>query len=275
MNITFFIQFLNKKNLSVFCHAYLYPVVVCFIFFTSCTTKNQLDLNDDVEVLRDKYGINHIYAKNQQDLFFMQGYLAAKDRLFQFEVWRRQATGTVAEIFGETELKRDIGTRLFKFRGDIKEELNHYHEDGYEIITAYTEGVNAYIQEMKNHPEKLPIEFELLDIQPEFWTPEVVISRHQGLLGNIDQELNIGRAVSRIGEDKVKELLWLHPKNPSLKLDKKITKEDLDQDILGLYNAYRTPVKFKKEYLQEHYQKKGALASSLSNKVEDLGMYLV
>ena len=49
----------------------------------------------------------------------MQGYLAAKDRLFQFEIWRRQATGTVAEIFGESELKRDIG-QLFKFRGNIK-----------------------------------------------------------------------------------------------------------------------------------------------------------
>ena len=245
-------------------------LVLILIFMCSCTSKSQLDLNDEVEVLRDKYGINHIYAKNQQDLFFMQGYLAAKDRLFQFEIWRRQATGTVAEIFGESELKRDIGTRLFKFRGDIKEELNHYHEDGYEIITAYTEGVNTYIQEMKNHPEELPVEFELLDIQPEFWTPEVVISRHQGLLGNIGQELNIGRAVSRIGEKKVKELLWLHPKDPSLKLDKKIRKEDLDRDILGLYNAYRTPVKYKKEYLQEKYQKKGALASLLPKKVEDL-----
>ena len=50
----------------------------------------------------------------------------------------------------------------------------------------------------------------------KLWTPEVVISRHQGLLGNINQELNIGRAVSRIGEIKVKELLWLHPKEPSL-----------------------------------------------------------
>ena len=62
-----------------------------------------------------------------------------------------------------------------------------------------------YIQEMKNHPEELPIEFELLDIQPEFWTPEVVISRHQGFLGTIGPELNIGRAVARIGEKKVKE----------------------------------------------------------------------
>ena len=85
------------------------------------------EITDVVEVLRDKWGINHIYAQNQYDLFFSQGYLAAKDRLFQFEIWRRQATGTVAEILGEDELERDLGARLFQFRGDIEKELNHYH----------------------------------------------------------------------------------------------------------------------------------------------------
>ena len=270
MNDTHFFRLLNKEGLIRMNHICLGSILIFFIFFTSCTPKKQLQLNEEVEVLRDKHGINHIYANNQEDLFFMQGYLAAKDRLFQFEIWRRQATGTVAEIFGESELKRDIGTRLFKFRGNIKDELNHYHEDGYEIISSYTQGVNAYIEEVKNQPEKLPIEFTLLDIQPEFWTPADVISRHQGLLGNIGQELNIGRAVSKIGEDKVKELLWLHPKEPSLKLHKKIRKEDLDQDILGLYNAYRTPIKFKKEYLLEKFQKKEALAIAFSEKIEDL-----
>ena len=130
------------------------------IFFISDNLKlfikKSLDLLDKVEVLRDNNGINHIYANNQRDLFFMQGYLAAKDRLFQFEIWRRQATGTVSEIFGEEELERDIGTRLFMFRGDLKEELNHYHDDGYEIITSYTEGVNAYIREVINNPKSLP-----------------------------------------------------------------------------------------------------------------------
>ena len=133
MSFIFFFRLLNK-NFSRMNPIRLFSIALFFIFFTSCTSKKQLELTDKVEVLRDKHGINHIYANNQQDLFFMQGYLAAKDRLFQFEIWRRQATGTVAEIFGEPELKRDIGTRLFKFRGDIKEELNHYHEDGYEII---------------------------------------------------------------------------------------------------------------------------------------------
>ena len=243
--------------------------VTLFTFLFSCSQNNTLDLSDKVEVLRDKYGINHIYAKNQRDLFFMQGYLAAKDRLFQFEIWRRQATGTVSEIFGESELERDIGTRLFMFRGDIEDELNHYHEDGYEIITSYTDGVNAYIDEVRKQPEKLPIEFSLLNIKPEFWTPEVVISRHQGLLGNIDEELNIGRAVSKIGEEKVKDLLWFHPKEPSLELDNKIAEDDLDKDILKLYNAFRKPINFKKEYLLEKYRKNENIEISFLEKEED------
>ena len=76
----------------------------CIVFYTGIAqTKNSLavkGLTASVEVLRDQWGVNHIYALNQHDLFFAQGYCAAKDRLFQFEVWRRQATGTVAEILG-------------------------------------------------------------------------------------------------------------------------------------------------------------------------------
>ena len=221
----------------------------------SCSNSIELGgILDKVEVLRDNYGINHIYANNQNDVFFMQGYLAAKDRLFQFEIWRRQATGTVSEILGEDELDRDIGTRLFKFRGDIKEELNHYHEDGFEIVSSFVSGVNKYIEEVNINPDLLPIEFEILGIKPELWTNEVVISRHQGLLGNIQEELNIGRAVSLIGEDLVKDLLWLHPKDPSLKLPDDITYEDLKQDILRLYDAYRDPIEFKEKYILEKYR---------------------
>jgi len=146
---------------------------------------------------------------------FAQGYCAAKDRLFQFEIWRRQATGTVAEILGERELKRDIGTRLFQFRGDLKKELNHYHPQGEAIINAYVAGVNSYIAEALQDPNKLPIEFKLLKILPGKWTPAVVISRHQGLLGNVPIELNTGMAVAKIGDAKVKELMWYHPKEPN------------------------------------------------------------
>ena len=246
-------------------------IIILAVTLYSCVNSAKIDgLTDEVEVLRDNFGINHIYANNQQDLFFMQGYLAAKDRLFQFEIWRRQATGTVAEIFGEEELDRDIGTRLFKFRGDIKKELNHYHDDGYEIVSSFVSGVNKYIEEVNNNPELLPIEFKALGIKPDLWTNEVVISRHQGLLGNIGQELNIGRAVSLIGEEKVKELMWFHPKEPSLKLDEKITYDDLNQDILRLYNAYRRPIKFKSHYVLDKYRAKDKIADiNESNLIND------
>ena len=248
----------------------LIPLLITSILY-SCTDSFQIQgISDEVEVLRDNYGINHIYANNQDDMFFMQGYLAAKDRLFQFEIWRRQATGTVSEVFGEEEIDRDIGTRLFKFRGDIKDELNHYHKDGFKIVSSFVSGVNKYIEEVNSNPELLPIEFKVLGIKPDIWTNEVVISRHQGLLGNIDQELNIGRAVSLIGEKKVKELMWFHPKEPSLKLDKTITYDDLKQDILRLYNAYREPIKFKGEYVLDKYRSKDLMANvDESNLISD------
>jgi len=237
--------------------------LILFVFMTvSCTNYIEIDgLKSEVEVLRDNYGINHIYANNQEDLFFMQGYLAAVDRLFQFEIWRRQATGTVSEIFGEDELERDIGTRLFKFRGNIEDELNFYHEDGNQIVTSFVSGINKYIKEVNANPELLPLEFKVLGIKPQEWTNEDVISRHQGLLGNIGDELNIGRAVSLIGEERVKEILWFHPKEPSLELPKNLTYDDLKQDILKLYNAYRRPLRFKKEYILEKYRSSNEIAN--------------
>ncbi|MCY4269427.1 MAG: penicillin acylase family protein, partial [Gammaproteobacteria bacterium] len=104
-------------------------------------------LDQPVEILKDKWGISHIYAETEHDLFFAQGYNAARDRLFQFEIWRAQATGTTAEILGPRAIARDHGTRLFKFRGHMPSEMNHYHPRGAEIITAFVAGVNARIDE--------------------------------------------------------------------------------------------------------------------------------
>ena len=237
---------------------------------TIIETRTQPGLKSAVEIYRDTWGINHIYADNTHDLFFTQGYAAAQDRLFQFEIWRRQATGTVAEILGPDELDRDIGTRLFQFRGDMQEEMNHYHESGAEIINAYVAGVNAYIDQINQTPEALPIPFKILGIQPQKWTPEVVISRHQGLLGNIGLELEIGRAVADLGPEKVKELLWFHPRNPNLTLSKKIEKDLLFDDILAPYFAFRKPVQFKSKHLQAAYRSGKEVAdSNLFNDLSD------
>jgi penicillin amidase len=212
--------------------------------FTQPNSLQVTGLRLSVEVIRDQYGVNHIYAQNEHDLFFAQGYCAAKDRTFQFEIWRRQATGTTAEIFGTREINRDIGTRLFKFRGNLEQEMNHYHPRGAEIIRAYTEGVNAWIRHTEAHPELLPIEFRLLKIKPGYWTPDVVISRHQGLLGNIRDEIGTARQVARLGPEKVKELNSFEPGEPDLSLDPSITPAMLQQDLIAPYEAYRKALSF-------------------------------
>jgi len=234
-----------KKSIGIF----FLMLCTATISISSIAQKSTLKvkgLQQPVEVLRDQWGVNHIYANNEHDLFFTQGYCAAKDRLFQFEIWRRQATGTTAEILGAREIKRDIGTRLFQYRGSIEKDLARYHPRGVAIINAYVQGVNAYIKEANQNPSTLPIEFKLLHIQPKEWTAAVVISRHQGLLGNITQELNIARAVGKIGEDKVKDIVWFHPKQPNLTMDSSIQPALLEKDILALYNAYRNELVFQK-----------------------------
>ena len=258
----------RTSSLFLFCFA---------VYISSCTKqpdKNSLSVSgllEPTEVIRDTMGVNHIYAKNEHDLFFAQGYCAAKDRLFQFEIWRRQATGTIAEILGPRELKRDIGTRLFKFRGDLKKEFNHYHPHGEAIINAFTEGINAYVGEVQKDTSLLPLEFKLLGIRPEKWTPEVVISRHQGLLGNLTEEITIGRAVATLGVEKIKQVSAFEPGDPNITLDPKIHKENLLDSIIELYNAYRRPLRFQPQDLTSSANKNEAAYRLLA--LQDEGDY--
>lgn len=224
---------------------------VCFLLIwplaARSQTKTELTLSglqQPVEVLRDEFGVNHIYAQNEHDLFFAQGYCAAKDRLFQFEMWRRQATGTMAELLGAKEILRDRGARLFKFRGDLKKEFNHYHPHGVQIITAFTEGVNTYIKETEANPDLLTLEFKLLKTKPKRWTPDVVISRHQGLLGNIAEEVLFARMVTVLGAEKVKDLVVFEPGQPNLQLDPAIDGKLLAEPVTEMYDAFRKPLSF-------------------------------
>jgi penicillin amidase len=240
-------------------------------------------LSQPVEILRDRWGVAHIYAKNESDLFFVQGYNVAHDRLFQLELWRRQATGTVAEILGPKELKRDIGNRLFMFRGDLEQELKWYHPHGPAIVDAFVNGINAYIAETQRNPDLLTPEFKMLGIKPGKWTPAVVISRFNGLLGNLNQELNLALALRTIGVDKVKDLTYFQPANPKLDMDPAIDASLLSKDILELYSAFREPIKFTPDELVAAYRDNSKIlarldqaaatpsAIDLSQRQEDIG----
>ena len=211
-------------------------------------------LTQPVEIIRDRWGINHLYAQNEADLFFAQGYAAAKDRLFQFEIWRRQATGTVSEILGRREVTRDRGARLHQFRGDMDDELNRYHPRGKAIVEAYVRGVNTYIAETERDPNLLPIEFRMLGIKPARWTPAVVISRHQALTSNAGEEVRLARAIGASSVDAVRELMTFQGGNPRFELDPAIDPKLITGDVLSVYNAFRASVQFRPEDVAAEYR---------------------
>jgi len=217
-------------------------------------------LTQPVEILRDRWGINHIYAQNEADLFFAQGYAAARDRLFQFEMWRRQATGTVAEILGRRELTRDRGTRLHQFRGDLDDELNRYHPRGKVIVEAYVRGINAYVAETEANPALLPMEFRMLGIKPGPWTPAVVISRHQALNANVSEEVRLIRAIKAGGLAQVRELMNFQGGDPRFELDAAIDPSTFPADVLAVYNAFRESLRFLPEDVAPQWRAAAAAA---------------
>ena len=211
-------------------------------------------LSQPVEIRRDRWGVNHIYAATEADLFFTQGYAAARDRLFQFEMWRRQATGTVAELLGPRELERDRGARLHMFRGDLDAELAHYHPRGKAIVEAFVSGVNAWIAETERMPSLLPIEFEMLATKPGRWTPAVVISRHQSLTANVTNEVGSVRAIKAIGAKALRDLQYFQGGEPVFSLDPSIDAASFPDDVLALYNAFRNPIRFRPEDVAPAYR---------------------
>src|SRR5499427_10081399 len=134
-------------------------------------------LQKPVKVLRDEWGIAHIYAETQDDLFFAQGLVAAQDRLWQMDLWRRVGEGKLAEVLGPAAIERDRFARLIRYRGDMKTEYESYAPDAKQIIEAFVRGVNAQIELSK---DRLPIEFQLTGSKPDPWTPEVCLTRIAG-----------------------------------------------------------------------------------------------
>lgn len=172
-------------------------------------------LKEPVDVLRDRWGVGHIYAKNQHDLFFAQGFVVAQDRLFQMEMWKRAGQGRLAEVLGPSAVERDMNARRLRYRGDMKTEYESYSPDTEAILRAFTDGINAEIRSLnaKGGPG-LPIEFQLAGFRPEPWKPEDCLSRMAAfaMAGNAFSELRDAELVAKFGVEKASSVLSLDPK---------------------------------------------------------------
>ena len=162
-------------------------------------------LKAPVEVIRDEWGVPHIYAENDDDLFFAQGYVMAQDRLWQMEMWRRWREGRLAEVFGPEALDYDRRTRLMMFRGPFDEtEWTSYHPDAHRLFTAHAAGVNAFVEQNRDN---LPVEFQLTGVEPEPWTAETAVLRWAALgvpsvRGHAIHEMQLALNVARYGAEE-------------------------------------------------------------------------
>ena len=151
-------------------------------------------LRQPVEILVDRWGVPHIFAGNENDLFFAQGFNAARDRLFQLDLWRRRGLGQLAEVLGPRYVEQDRSARLFLYRGDMEREWRAYSSkntwDAARIARKFSAGINAYIDYLKTHPARMPWEFSYLGYEPSKWAPEDIVRiRSHGLTRNLLSEV--------------------------------------------------------------------------------------
>ncbi|RLC87289.1 MAG: penicillin acylase family protein [Chloroflexi bacterium] len=174
-------------------------------------------LQAEVTIIRDSWGIPHIYASNTHDLFFAQGYVHAQDRFWQMEFWRRIGSGRLAEILGESALDSDRFIRTLGWHRTAARELELLGEEERAVLEAYAEGVNAYIF---THRGRLGLEFTLLgltgvEFEPEPWTPFNTITWAKvmawDLGGNRSDELLRAHIAARLGTPAVAELMPPYP----------------------------------------------------------------
>ncbi|MFQ5603032.1 MAG: penicillin acylase family protein [bacterium] len=164
-------------------------------------------LESEVQVYRDDFGVPHIFAENERDLYKAAGFVTAQDRLWQMDFHRRAATGRLAEIFGESALESDIYVRTLGLNRIAAKVVENLSVESRMILEAYAEGVNAFID---SHIDRLPIEFAILKYQPEKWqvTDSVAFSRLMAWKLSFSWyiEIVLYRLVNELGLEKVREI---------------------------------------------------------------------
>jgi penicillin amidase len=173
-------------------------------------------LQAEVIVVRDDWGIPHIYASNTHDLFFAQGYVHAQDRFWQMEFWRRIGSGRLSEILGESALDQDRFIRTIGWHRAAARDLERLDDEALQALEAYAQGVNAYISARRG---RLGLEFTILGLtgtkfEPEPWTPFNTITWGKvmawDLSGNRTEELLRANIAARLGSSAVDALAPPH-----------------------------------------------------------------
>lgn len=178
-------------------------------------------LDGAVDIYRDAMGIPHIYASTTHDLFFAQGYVHAQDRFWQMDFWRHIGSARLSEMFGKSQVKTDMFLRTLGWRQTAEAEYAALGPESKAILDAYTEGVNAYIQERE--AVELSLEYLILtgilnpDYSIEAWTPIHSLTWGKAMAwdlgGNMDNEIERAILLKTLTPEQVNELFPPYPQD--------------------------------------------------------------
>ncbi len=157
-------------------------------------------LERPAEILIDQWGIPHIYAATERDAFFLQGWNAARDRLWQIDLWRKRGLGRLSASFGPAYAAQDAAARQFLYRGDMAAEWAAYGPTAQRRAEAFAAGINAYVAQVRAGGAPLPVEFRLTGSMPETWSADDIVRiRSHALTRNADSEVARARVVCASG----------------------------------------------------------------------------
>jgi penicillin amidase len=175
-------------------------------------------LDGPVDVYRDANGIPHIYAETTHDLFLAQGYVHAQDRFWQMDFQRALGHGRLAQIVGDSQVETDAFLRTLGWSRTAEEEFAQMPPEAQDILIAYADGVNAYLEERTSI--RLSLEYSVLKLtngsyQPVPWEPADSLVWAKVMAWNLGSnlDLEIGRAIisNEVGDDRVDDLFPPYP----------------------------------------------------------------
>src|SRR4051794_28114663 len=163
-----------------------------------------------VRIVRDRWGVPHIYASNEHDLFFAQGFVQAQDRLFQMDLWRRSVQGRLSEVLGLNFVERDAATRRIQYHGDAAADWASYGPGVKAIAEAFVAGINAWVAEAR---VRVPEEFTVAGWLPETWSAEDLLNRTDAFVAaGVDADVFRARVVAALGDQRAG--FWLASSTP-------------------------------------------------------------
>ena len=178
-------------------------------------------LDGEVKIITDTWGVPHIYADNESDLFFTCGYIHANERMWQMDLTRRTGYGRLSELFGEALLERDKYVRVLGLKEAALKDYEQIPPVIKDMLMSYSRGVNAWLNSRK---WKWPPEFSLLRYRPEPWSPldTLIIKQVMAMLLSTDFPSEVVRSnlMYRVGQDKALQILEEGVEPPSFETAK-------------------------------------------------------